>query len=239
MSLFRYVLLSLLISSQVSAKPLRFVTFTIPLMVENRDKGLFIELTKEIAKRNNLDVSIDLMPPAKSFLAFSGGQAEALFPALEGDTPKNGARSVAFYEKVDFVFYREGHPFYTVKDLSGKKVGLTFRYRYAHEILDNKKIHFEYADDDVTNMKKLSRGELDAFIAEERSGIKALQVSGAKNIQYKNSQPISREAVFYAFQDSEEGRSLAQRFSKTIAKLKSEGLFDQIMVNHPKTKILE
>ena len=239
MSLFRYVLLLLVISSQVYAKPLRFVTFTIPLMVENRDKGLVVELTKEIARRNNIEVTIDLMPPAKSFLAFSGGQAEALFPALDGDTPKNGARSVAFYEKVDFVFYREGHPFSTMKDLSGKKVGLTFRYRYARDLLDNKKIHFEYSDDDVTNMKKLSAGELDAFVVEERSGLKAVQLSGAKNIQYKASQPISKQEVFYAFQDSEEGRNLAQRFSKTIAKLKSEGVFDQIMINHPKTKILE
>lgn len=231
--------LALLISaSPAFAKTLRFVTFPIPLMVESKNSGLFIELTKEIAKRNNLDVEIIVVPPNKSILTFANGKADAWFPAAEVSLPKKAARSISFYEKTDFIFYRKGTSFKTIADLMGKKVGLTFRYPYMEELTSNKKISFDYSPDDVINMKKLSTGGIDAFVVEERSGLKARELSGVKNVEYDSKNPLSRQEIFYSFQNTDEGHSLAQMFSKTITKMKGDGSFDSIMSNR-QPKILE
>ena len=230
--LFLSGLLSFLISvGSISAhsKVIRLATFPIPLMVESDSKGLFIDLTKEIAKRSQLEVHIAVYATSRTLLDFSTDRVDAFFPALEVYMPKKAARSVPFYTKVDFVFSKKGRKLHSLKDLEGKKVGLTFRYPYAKELTTNKKIEFEFAADDVTNMKKLSQGLIDAFVVEERSGLQALLLSGEKNIQYSKKNPLSKQEVFYAFQDNEEGKALADSFSRAIEAMKKDGSFDRLM----------
>ncbi len=234
MVFFRCVSLVIILGSSFAfAKPLRLVTFPIPLMVENDKKGIFIDLTREIAKRNKLEVTIDVIPAGNSILAFSSNKADGIFPALDVYVSKKSSRTVAFYEKTDFVFYKKGKPLVKVSDLEGKKIGLTFRYPYTKELLDNKKIHFEFAEDDVTNMRKLGKGSIDAFIVEERSGLRALELSGVLGVEYQSAKPISRQDVYFAFQDDEIGRRLSEIFSKTISKMKADGSYEKIMISRP------
>lgn len=229
MQVIRYVIVSLLFPVFVLAKPLVLATFPIPLMVENNDKGLFINLTKEIARRNNREINILVYPTGKTLLAFSNNKVDGFFPALDVYVPKLSARTRPFYYKVDYVFFKTNKPFRTIKDLEGKKVGLTFRYPYVKELVQNKKIKFEFASDDVLNMKKLGRGAIDAFVVEERSGMKALQLSGEKGIEFDKKSPLSEQVVYYAFQDTEEGKILADLFSKTIEGMKKDGSLSRVL----------
>jgi polar amino acid transport system substrate-binding protein len=198
-------------------------------MVESDTKGVFIALTKEIARRSQVDIQIEVSPTAKTLLDFSTNKVDAFFPALEVYTPKQAVRTSSFYTKVDFVFTVRNKPKYSLKDLEGKKVGLTFRYPYVKELTQNKKIQFEFSDDDVTNMTKLSQGLIDAFVVEERSGLQALVLSGKTNIHYNKEKPLSKQDVFYAFQDTEEGKNLAEVFNKTIESMRKDGSFDRLM----------
>ncbi|MDG0816617.1 transporter substrate-binding domain-containing protein [Bdellovibrio sp. PAP01] len=213
------------------AKTLRLTTFPIPLMVEGDKKGIFIDLTNEIAKRNNIKIAIDVIPTGKSLLAFSSGRADGFFPGLDVYMPRKTSRTLAFYQKADFVFYKKGKVLSKISDLEGKKVGLTFRYPYAKELMDNKKIRFEFAEDDIANMRKLGQGLIEAFVVEERSGLKALELSGVRDVGYQAGKPLSVQEVYYAFQDSEEGRKYADIFSKTLTKMKNDGHFEKIMFN--------
>ncbi|MNL02237.1 Cystine-binding periplasmic protein precursor [compost metagenome] len=216
-----------------AAKPLRIATFPIPLMVESESKGIFISLTREIAKRSKVEVQIEVWPTAKTLLDFSTNKVDAFFPALEVFAPKQASRTASFYTKVDFVFSTKGKNLNTLKDLEGKKVGLTFRYPYVKELTQNKKIDFEFADDDVTNMKKLALGTIDAFVVEERSGLQALSLSGQTNIQYNKDKPLSKQDVFYAFQDNEEGKGMVELFNRAIESMRKDGTFDRLMNQDP------
>lgn len=219
-------------SIRLAVKPLRIVTFQIPLMVETSEKGLFVDLTKEIAKRNNLEIKIEMLPTAKSILAFSSGQADCIFPALDSNMPKGSLLSSTFYEKLNLVFYPKGHGVSEIAELEGKKVGLTFRYTYPKDLIEDKKILFEYADSDVLNLQKLAQGSIDAFIAEERSGLQALIASGASNIEYKRKSFWPKQQVFYAFQETEEGQRLMEIFSNTLTQMSINGDLDRILLNH-------
>lgn len=229
---FLWILFGPLVASASQNKTLHVVTMPIPMMVENSERGAFISLTREIAKRNHLKIDIAVVPPGRSILAFTNGQADIMFPALESFLPKKYHRSIHFYEKIDYVFYRKKHKLETIHDLEGKKVGLIFRYHYAKELTENKKIQFEFASDEFANMKKLQEGRVDALVLEEQSGMQALQASKMNDIEYNKERPVSKQLVFYAFQSSAEGHSLAHIFSKTIQAMKSDGSFDAIISNH-------
>jgi|GEM_PF-728039 ABC-type amino acid transport/signal transduction systems, periplasmic component/domain len=230
-----FVFIFFVTPSVFAAKTVKMATYPIPLMVENEDKGIFVQLAKELGLRTQQKIVIEVKPASKSILAFSTGEVDAIFPGLDVIMPKNCAKSEPFYLKTDFIFYRTDKPLRDLKHLEGKKVGLTFRYPYAKELTANKKIKFELAPNDVVNMKKLASGAIDAFVVEERSGLEALKVSGEKNISYDKERPLSKQSVYFAFQNNSEGEQLAEKFSKAILEMKKDGSFDRIINATPAT----
>ncbi|KHD88770.1 MAG: amino acid ABC transporter substrate-binding protein [Bdellovibrio sp. ArHS] len=227
------LVLIFLVSEGVWAKTIEFATLPIPLLVESSERGLFVNLTKEIAKRSKKQIHISVYPTGKALVAFSSHKVQVFFPGMEAFVPKKYVRSSAFYFKVDHIFFKKGRAVNSIKDLEGKKVGLTFRYVYAKELVQNKKIKFEYAADDILNMRKLAQGQIDAFVVEARSGLKALQLSGEKDIEFDKDAPLSEQEVFYAFHDDEEGKELAQIFTRAIDAMKKDGSLERIFKASP------
>ena len=214
----------------VAAKTYQMGTFLIPLMVIDKDKGIFVELFKEAARRVEKDFEIVIFPTKRTFMYFHKGKIDGFFPALDKSAGEKAAKSSTIYSKNNVVFVKKGAPFiFTIKELEGKLVGLTRGYSYSEDITLNKNIKFYIGISDVINMKKLSKGEIDAFVVEEKSGIKALKESGVKNVHYNLKKPLYGKRVFFAFQPTDEGRSLAEEFSKALAEMKKDGTFAKIM----------
>ena len=213
-----------------AAKTYKIGAFPIPLMVEDQDHGVFVELFKEVARRTGENFELEVYPTNRTLKLFQDGQLDGFFPGLDLTAGEKSAKSSIFYRKSDFIFVREGTSFiYAIARLEGKKVGLTTGYPYSEELTSHPKITFEYADSDVINMSKLSKGRIDAFVVEEKSGLKALKESGATNIVYNPEKPLSEMRVFFAFQGNEEGQALADKFSKAIAEMEKDGTFEKIM----------
>lgn len=78
-------------------------------------------------------------------------------------------------------------------------------------------------------MKKLGMGRIDAFVVEEKSGLKALKDSGQSNIEYDPKTPLSKQDVYYACTDTPEGKALAGKISGALGQLQSNGRFGEIM----------
>ncbi len=210
------------------AQDCRIGTFPIPLMVESKEKGVFIDLTKELAKRAGVSIEILVAPPPRTLQSFQDNEIDGLFPGLDVTMPKAYSRSTTVYVKRDFAFYPKGKALSSLSDLEGKTVGVTRGYPYVKELTENKKIHLDFANDDVTNMKKLSMGRIDAFVVEEKSGLKALQDSGVSGIEYSNDKPLSEQDVFYSFQKATDGDALAAKFSKAIDEIHKDGTMGRI-----------
>ncbi len=204
-------------------------TFPIPSMVESPSKGLFIELTKEIAKRNHLDVVISVAPPKRTLIDFTGKQLDGYFPSADGQIGHTIERSQPFYYKKDFIFQRAPAIFKRIQDLAGKTVGLTAGYGYSEELIQAADVKFEYAQTDVLNIKKLALGRLDAFIIEEHSGQAAVKLSGEQGIAYDARFPIAVLDIYYAFQATPMGKKLARIFSDTIHQMQKDGSLGKIL----------
>lgn len=212
------------------AKAVKMGTYQIPLMVESKDKGVFVELVKAVAGKAGDQLDIIVAPPKRTVGSFSKGEIDGFFPCLDVMLPGDASKSDPIYVKSDFAFTRSDTPKISdIKALEGKTVGITIGYPYAKALLSNKKIKLEQAESDVLNMKKLSKGRIDAFVVEEKTGIKALQESGATNIHYDKGKALSKQNVYFAFQPNADGKALAAKFSKALGEIKADGTFGKIM----------
>ncbi|MPY23490.1 transporter substrate-binding domain-containing protein [Shewanella psychropiezotolerans] len=205
-------------------------TFPIPLMVEDKDNGIFIELTKEIAKRSKIKITIKVLPPKRITTYFAENILHGFFPALDVMVTHKISKSESIYIKKDFGFTKQGQPLVkSITDLTGKHIGMTLGYPYSKEITANLSFTTSTAPSDINNIIMLDAGHIDVFVVEEKSGLKAIEQSGKNNISYDSEQPLSRQNVYYAFQSDKTGQRLALLFSKALVEMKNDGTFENIM----------
>lgn len=227
------VYLSVLGPIALLAEEYVFGTFPIPLMVIDENKGVFVELAKEIAKKAGLKVSIKVEPPLRTVDNFQKGSVQCIFPALDVNFPPGTKieRSESIYIKHDFAFLKKGDPLInTIKGLEGKKVGITKGYPYVAELTENKKILIDMADSDEINAKKLTGGRIDAFVVEEKTGLQAFKnVELIDKIDYDKNAPLSKQDVYFAFPPNDTGKTLAKKVTDAMKAMKADGSFDKIM----------
>jgi polar amino acid transport system substrate-binding protein len=195
------------LAKEVSKEKVIFVTHPIPLMVESETKGVFIDIIRKFFEKTDVEVEIMLLPRNRAFDYFRTKKALILFPGV-GPEPLGDAylKTVNFYEKRDYLFYRKGDHYSSMHSLKGKTVGITNGYPYAKEILETEGVHFEAAPSDEMNFTKLGKKRIDAFIVEEFSGLAALKTSGVEGIVYDKDKPLSKLPVYIAVRDCEEGK---------------------------------
>jgi polar amino acid transport system substrate-binding protein len=205
--------------------------YPIPLMIVDKDNGLFVELVKEMIKRSGADAEIVVFPAPRTVENFAKGEIDGFFPALDVLIEKDkAATDEVIYIKEDYAFTRKGEAeIKSIKDLEGKKVGITAGYPYVNEIMKNPAIKAEIGPDDVSNMQKLSKGRIDVFVVEEKTGLKALEQSAVDNVTYPAGSPLSQQKVYVAFQPTDAGKDLAAKFSAALTEMKKDGTFEKIM----------
>ena len=227
--------LLLLACAPAWGKTYKIASFPIPLMVENSDKGVFVDLTREIAKRAGVDIEIVIYPTKRTVKMFHDGAVAGFFPALDVMIDKDISRSSEIYIKEDYAFTRKDTPQITnISELAGKTVGITLGYPYVRKITDNSAFTLANAPQDVLNMKKLAAKRIDVFVVEEKSGLKALKESGVSNVTYPAGHPLSQQKVYYAFQPGNDGKMLADKFSQALESMKKDGTFAAIMAKAQK-----
>lgn len=211
-----------------------FATFLIPVHVESAQQGLFIELMREVAATARFqNFHIEVMPPPRALRSLMTGAHDAVFPALDiffepGQPVVRTAEAIDCKE--DFVFTARGAPqLRSLADLRGKVVGITHGYPYSREVMTASGYTLEVAVSDELNIRKLAAGRIDAFVLDEKTGIKAAKALGLSDaIQYDSLAPVSRQDVYVAFQPNERGRELAGRASEALRQLKVNGRYQAI-----------
>ncbi len=215
-------------------KVIKFGTFPVPQLVLDENHGNFIELTRTIAERAHLHIEITVTPTKRALFNFGEKKNDVLFPAVDqffspGNEPVKTDELI--FIKKDYAFTRKGEPLLkTIKELEGKRVGITLGYPYAKKLTENHLIELDMAKNDEINVLKLIAKRIDVFVVEEVSGLKAFQSKGVTDkIQYDSSAPISEIDVYYAFQNTEEGKKLAEIISKVLGEMKKDGTYSTIM----------
>jgi polar amino acid transport system substrate-binding protein len=232
--MMKNILLSVLFflsSSVFSAETLTIATYPIPLMVVSKDEGVFIELTKALAQEANVELNIVLLTPQRAFQELDTNNADGVFSELKSIMPEDYEVSDSVYVKRDYAFTVKGKPLLeTIADLSGKRVAITSGYPYSEKLMADKSIQFVVTSRDEQNVKMLLAGRVDAFVVEEKSGLKAFSNNGRKNeISYNPAKPLSEQDVFFAFQKNISGKKFADKINTALQVLRYNGTFARIM----------
>ena len=218
------------LAATVQAAQYKIAGYPIPLMIENAESGLFVEIVKEMIRRTGEDFEIVVYPAQRTVAGFHAGEIDAFFPALDVLIEKEKSATEAMYVKSDYAFTRKGEPEITsIAGLEGKKVGITAGYPYVKELTSNPNITIVEGPNDVANAQKLSMGRIDAFVVEEKTGLASLQEAGVENVGYPQGSPISQQNVYVAFQATEAGKAQAEKFSKALVEMQQDGTFGKIM----------
>lgn len=211
-------------------KEIKAGSFPIPMLVIDKDKGAFIELYNKITERiKELDFGITIYSPKKAKEMFYKGELDIIFPIVMPD--KKYPKSEPIYEKKCFIFslIKTKPALSEMSHLAGKSVALVIGFKYSEEISNDKDVgRYLFVADDISGMKMLSSGKVDAFVAEEKSGIDAIKQVGLENIRYNPVKPVTDDNVFIIFQSNPEGEKLSKRFTKILRKLKQEGVYGRI-----------
>ena len=229
--MYRIILLAIILCSvSVSslAKQQVIGTYYIPGLVESRKDGLFIRLHHEIVKRAGLDTELIMRPTKRIQRSFKNDRLLAYFPELWENVPKPASDVVVsetiWYKKI--ILYSLADPSrLDMTDLEKLNLGAVRGYSYGQELMGNQKLHIDYADNDVLNVKRLLRGRVDVLLGDSASTLSAVQghVRG-KEIRYDLSRPFAKLDVFYLCQNTQDGINLCQRLSEAIRSVKADGL---------------
>ena len=226
LSILFYLLFAI---SVARADEIKIATFPIPLMVENEQTGVFVDLLREIEKLIPHTVTLSVYPTKRTIHLFTQQRIDGFFPALDVIVPGKVHRSSSIYVKRDFAFVKRGNFLpKTLSDLKEKTVGLTIGYPYVEQVA-LLPTHVSHAVNDYANVLKLEAGRVDVFVVEEKSGLQAIKASHLENIVYDPDSPLSEQDVYFAFLHSNTGKAYAQDFTRALNELKENGTFEKIM----------
>ncbi|WP_031481827.1 substrate-binding periplasmic protein [Maridesulfovibrio frigidus] len=229
------ILLSLLVllftlsnTSIYASNRVSFASFPVPVLIQNSQKGTFIDIVREACSRLNIKPDILIYPPKRSFKYFSEKKTQAFFPAIPFHLREQFVLTTPFHYKRAFAFTRKGtKAITTVSELKGKRVGLTTGFSYPPNIVNDSDITVDFTAFFQSSLKKLQAGRIDCFIGDPDITLNAMKELNL-SLSYDLANPIYEEPVFIAFHRTPEGIALADNFSKAISKMLEDGTIHKI-----------
>lgn len=213
-----------------NARQHRMVSYHIPLLADDAEHGAFILLFREAARRAGVRYTMEMLPAKRAMRFFEDGEAMGIVPALRTTLEKDAALTRQIFNKKIHAFVRKGSPVLrSIKELAGKRVGLTRGFSYPRSITKNKRILLDYADTTEGSLKKLADGRVDVVVADGYTAFYAMKELSLDDLVFDLSAVLNEQPVFIAFQKTPEGRELAERISWAIDTMEADGTMQEIL----------
>jgi hypothetical protein len=204
---------------------LTMVSFPIPGFIREDGTGPFVDLVKEFERRSGQLILLDILPPRRARQRFFGGHYDAYFPTTISKIPAwlPVCRTEAIYTKRDFLFLKKAAKLKKTQLRSTLRIGLVAGYDYSKMFLNQTRIKFEYTASTFLNIRKLLKGRLDGFVAEEyeaRQAMDALAVGS--QIYYSPDEPVAIDQVYMVFQKTPHLKPSCREFRQISARLQRQ-----------------
>lgn len=211
---------------------LTVLSFNILAMAETDGSGALLNLVREVARRAGISVSFQVSPAARVLQNYEKGEGDAVMPIVAPRLPEMAGKygeAVLFFQKREFVFVRQGTaPPATLADLHGKMVGVTTGYRYGGGLREDRKIQFDEVPSDITSIRKLAAGRIDAFVADEFAGAKAIRETGVSNVIFNPATPLSVTDTYILLRAIPQAADLAARLRQAVDEVRADGTYDRL-----------
>lgn len=206
------------------------------IVEKNRVSGFSTRIVQAVFSKMEIDIrEIKAYPWKRAITMIKNGSADALF-----STNYTEARTeFAYYPEEMIVqspwvmWAREGSglKYDSLDDLKGKSVGLVRGYSYTPEFWDFVKKHavYEEVSNDALNFRKLNAERVDYVIAEMGNGLYLIGNLGLDRIKPFKNTPVKTDGLYIIFNKKNVPRSLVDKFSNELKKLKQESLYANLL----------
>lgn len=194
-----------------------------PVLSESKDKGVWIDLLKALAKASGDTIEIEVVPFARSMANLMEGRADFHLPLLQVPGSPNGREKFDYStdgtSQVNFVAYITKTSSVTVATLRKANV-------------ETEAAHLEFFDFPVrpstnieNSLKKVDAGRIDAFIFADTATDPVLKSTKLPNVK---RELYARFDVKFVLPKGGNGGATDKFLSQTIAKLRASGEWQKV-----------
>jgi polar amino acid transport system substrate-binding protein len=218
------------LSLAAQAQPLRIVSEAWPPYIHDDNgvlRGLDYEAAHTVLQRLGVEVEWQLLPWRRCLMAMEQGQADGILGIFH--TPEREASMLFPSEPLSQVelvlFYAKAnpHPFHSLKDLHGLKIGVSAGYWYSDRAFRESELFTrEPAPSHAANFGKLVRKRVDLVINDRRGGHFVLAQTGLDKHVRQHPRVISRDQMYLGLRRDAGFEELARRFANELRRFKRE-----------------
>lgn len=239
----RQILISLLLCSLAlgaRAESLHLVTEAwAPYVYEENGQpaGLDYEITREVLRRLDVDVTLQFLPWKRCLLAFEQGQADGIldiFRLAERESqmvfisePLSDVQFVLFFAR------NRPYPYARLDDLRDLLIGTSPGYWYNNSTFRNSKLFTrEDAPSHEANFGKLVRNRVDLVVNDRRAGSHlAAQMGLGQQLGY-NTRALGSDSLYLALRRTPEMEELAMDFADELQRFKREAGYAELQARY-------
>lgn len=198
--------------------------------------GADFEIVRAVFRQLGHDIHLEFLPWKRCLSMVKEGEADALLDMVR--TPDREAYLLFPSEHLSTsnytLFYLTSKPitYRSVDDLSGLVIGTRASYSYS-ELFDNA-THFikEPVHDVALNIRKLMAGRIDAFVANEVLGERALREHGLEDRISHTQRAISSDGIYIGFSRKRCTKDFVAAYDRALRDFKKKPEFAQIRAKY-------
>ncbi len=227
------------LSLSASGESLRIVTepwAPYVYLQDGKPTGIDYEITDTVFKRLGIDVDWQFLPWRRCLMMLDEGQADGaldIFETTERDVhllyPSEPLSQVEF---VLFQAKARPHPFNSLNDLKGLKVGISPGFLYDQEFRESPLFEREPAPTLEANLGKLQLGRVDLVITDRRVGRYAVKALGLEEEIEELPIVVSRDKQYLAVRRHAGMDLLIQRFAAELRRFKQEPAYAALIAHY-------
>ena len=203
--------------------------------INGKTEGFTPDLISEVYKLQGIDVEFKSLSYVKCMDEVKNGDLLGCFNSGISDENKEiykFNKTALFKAKIIILeLNNASNKNMTVKDLEGKKVGVTNAYEYGNEFDNNKKIIKDQANSDISTLKKLVEGKVQYSVIYEKV-FKYLERKYKSDFQgkLKPAGTISDDGIYIAFSKKfKDSDKYINEFNKGFEKYQKSGAYKKLV----------
>ena len=195
-----------------------------PVYAESKDKGVLVDLVKEIQKESGNSINIKVLPFASSLYMVQKNRSDFHIPLIKND--------IVDVDKLPFTYSSETifHVNFVIYSLKNKKIDINNLAQYK---IETDRAHVAYfpfktnASNSISgSLSKINDGKIDAFIFADFATDPYLKESKFKNLSRELYKVFDVKMVL---PKSAKAKQIDTMLSSSISNLKQSGKYQEIM----------
>lgn len=210
----------------------------IPHFLDHPTNSPFTRFLRKLEKISGIEFTIHLLPAKRATVLFEQGEADLLipFPIVKKEAEafsEFSSKPLASYPVAKLqrhILTLQSKPrIHSLREARGYKIGLTLGYEYAFDLLDFPGMTFDYSPDQVSLVKKLYSGRIDAIVSFPfEAALIAKKLGNGKPPHYESEFVLSYSDIVMLMHDNERGRKITKQLNLYIVEMEKSGELQEL-----------